>query len=126
MQIGEVARRTGFSTDTLRYYEKLGLITLDKKNRGENNYRSYDQAVVERLLLIKQTKSLGFTLKEIKQLLDLEEINLLACASVEEIIQAKLRGIEEKIRALQQIQSKLMHVSQICEGDCIAAMNQVG
>ncbi|MEM7371095.1 MAG: MerR family transcriptional regulator [Bacteroidota bacterium] len=125
MQIGEVAKRTGFSTDTLRYYEKLGLIHLSRQQRGENNYRQYDEDLVNRLLLIKQTKSLGFTLKEIKLLLELEEEELLECVSVGELMQAKLKAIEQQIQALQDIQNRLHALKDLCEGDCLSTMKQV-
>lgn len=125
MQIGEVAKRTGFSTDTLRYYEKLGLIHLSRQQRGENNYRQYDQNLLDRLLLIKQSKSLGFTLKEIKLLLELEEEELLECNSVGELMDAKLTAISQKIQALQEIQTRLLSVKALCEGDCLSTMKQV-
>ena len=124
MQIGEVAKRTGFSPDTLRYYEKLGLIELGRQKRGENNYRQYDQELVNRLILIRQTKAFGFTLKEIKHLFELEEIDLLECTTVGEMMHAKLEAIEKKIKELQEIQQRLLNAKSLCEGDCLGAMKQ--
>lgn len=67
MLIGELSKRTGFSHDTIRFYEKKGLIDVDKKERRDNNYKEYPEHVYERLMLIKTVKGLGFTLNEIDE-----------------------------------------------------------
>lgn len=122
MRIGKVSKRTGFSTDTLRWYEKIGLINLDRKSRTENNYRSYDSKTLERLLDIRKLKYFGFTLKEIQEFLFLEEIEELSCPSVAEKLEHKLTGIDQQIAELQQLKSRLLHVKENCKGDCKAAL----
>ena len=118
MQIGEISKRTGFSRDTIRWYEKIGLIRLDKRSRSENNYRNYDQKTLDKLIFIKQIKSFGFTLKEIADLLFLEEMNTLKCSSVSEIIDLRLRKIDEKIAELRNLKSKLVKGKEGCTGNC--------
>jgi len=67
MLIGELSKRTGFSHDTIRFYEKKGLIETNKKDRRGNNYKEYPETVYNKLVLIKTVKELGFTLNEIDE-----------------------------------------------------------
>ena len=94
------------------------MIKLDKKSRSENNYRQYDAHIIQRLLLIKQIKSFGFTLKEIEDLLILDEINELSCLPVAEILNHKIEKLEEKIKDLQNQRSKLLLAKASCSGNC--------
>lgn len=119
MQIGEIAKQSGFSKDTLRYYEKIGLIQLDKKQRGENNYRFYDGTVLKKLNNIKNLKKIGFTLKEIKDLLRMGELELIDCQSVGRIVQPKIVKIEQEILKLQAQKNKLLQLTEQCQGDCM-------
>lgn len=123
MRIGEVSQRTGFSQDTLRWYEKIGLIQLDKHTRTDNNYRFYDQKTVDRLLDIRQLKTFGFTLKEIGELLFLEEIDELNCPSVAAKLDPKLESIDKKIAELEKLKIRLLQVKENCSGDCKAALS---
>ena len=118
MQIKDIAKQSGFTKDTLRYYEKIGLIKLDKKQRGENNYRIYDGTILLRLKTIKQLKDIGFTLNEIKSLMRKEELNMISCTSVGSIVQPKLEKIDQQILALQNQKAKLTHLVNQCKGDC--------
>ncbi len=124
MLINEVAYQTGFSRDTIRWYEKIGLIHLEKNARTANNYRNYDIAIVERLLLIKQMKSFGFSLDEIKDLLGLIGLDDLNCENVEPIIDPKIKAIEERIDELKQLKSKLVIAKEKCSGNCIELFEQ--
>ena len=124
MQIGEIAKQSGFSKDTLRYYEKIGLLQLDKKQRGENNYRFYDSAILQKLNTIKSLKQVGFTLKEIKKLLSMDESNRISCQSVGAIVQPKIVKIEAEILKLQMQKRKLLQLMGACEGDCVATFVQ--
>lgn len=103
MLIGEISAISGLSKDTIRYYEKLGLIKVNKKSRRENNYKEYSQEVIERLEIIKRAKHLGFTLKEIdefmyswltKSLTDEERISL---------FESRIQLIDQKINKLQEV-----------------------
>lgn len=118
MYIGELSKKTGFSKDTIRWYEKIGLIHLDTTSRSENNYRDYSPEVISRLLTIKQLKSFGFTLKDIATLLNLNEKQLINCNTVSEIYLNRLKAVEEKIQELQSIKSKLLEAGNACEGNC--------
>jgi len=118
MYIGELSKQTGFSKDTIRWYEKIGLIQLDKKSRGENNYRNYSPKILARLMTIKQLKSIGFTLKDIETLLKLNEHEMMNCNTVSEIYLNRLQVVEEKIRELQNIKSKLLQIGNACSGNC--------
>ena len=113
------AKRSGFSRDTLRYYEKIGLIQLDRKKRGENNYRIYDEEVLDRLRLIKRMKEIGFTLSRIKELMRMEELDLVYCPSVTEMVQTELQKIERQILVLQQKRKNLLQLMERCEGECM-------
>ena len=118
MLIGEVSKQTGFSTDTIRYYEKIGLIQFPKNQRGENNYRQFDSPMIQRLFEIKSLKSFGFTLNEIKHFFELDKHNLVSCSNLSEIIHEKLEAIELKIRELQDLRTKLTNVKNDCDGNC--------
>ena len=124
MQIGEMAKRSGFSRDTLRYYEKIGLIRLGNKQRGENNYRIYDEEVLSRLALIKKMKAVGFTLNQIKELMRMEELDMVSCPSVGEMVKAELQKIDEQIRSLEQKKSNLEDLMECCEGDCMETIKK--
>lgn len=98
MLIGEIVRQTGVSRDTIRHYEKLGLLKAAGRPSAFNNYKSYPAATVARLALIQQGKNLGFTLAEIADGLDLWKSEQLPSAEVQARLAAKLGAVEEKIR----------------------------
>ena len=120
MLIGELSKNSGLSRDTIRWYEKIGLFSGEKKSRNFSNYRNYDHDDLEKLLFIKQCKSFGFTLKEIREMLQLVAYENLNCQTVSPIIDAKLDVIEEKIIFLNRIQKKLVDLQEQCSGDCQA------
>lgn len=121
MKIGQLAKRTGFSVGTLRYYEHQGL--LEKPGRAENGYRAYSEDCLPQLMFIDQAKSVGFSLTEIKQLLSISELkNEHTCGEVKAFVGKKITEIETQIAQLQQMLSTLdaMH-SQCVGGDETAA-----
>ena len=118
MLIKEVSKRTGFSKDTIRYYEKIGLLELDKNGRSTNNYRHFGKKQIKRLLQIKSMKQFGFTLKEIKNLIKLDENKLANCDSLARLADEKIRVVEQKIKELNKIKSKLLRARESCRGDC--------
>ena len=93
--IGQIAKKSEISVETIRYYEKEGL--LEKPQRKESGYRQYNDDVIERLSFIQQAKSLGFTLSQIKELLSLEVTQGTTSKNIKDIAQLKLKDIEEKI-----------------------------
>jgi MerR family transcriptional regulator, copper efflux regulator len=107
MSIGELAKKTGLSKDTIRFYTKLGLIESRDRQAGSRVYQDFSPEMVERLLMITQGKSLGFTLSEIKQLLDSSTDGTLSMAEKIKATAGKLAQIREKIQQLQSIEMQL-------------------
>ena len=98
LKIGEVATQSGVSIDTLRFYEKAGI--LDKPQRSVNGYRVYDRNVLERLAFIRRARSLGFTLAEIREVLSAARAGGNVCALVRGMVREKLHEAEEKIEEI--------------------------
>ena len=108
MLIGEISKRSGLSRDTIRYYEKRGLISAVASKSPFNNYKNYDESVLQKLNLIKQSKSLGFTLKEIAELSALAEEELASCIIFKEKVENKLKTIDYKINELQTMKRDIL------------------
>ena len=106
MLIGELSKRSGFSRDTIRYYEKIGLIEVPKARR-EHNYKDYPEEILQQLLVIKKYKSLGFTLEQIRELLVLQSIKVLKIEKLIELVELKITGVDEEIEKLHAIKLKL-------------------
>ena len=99
-QIGVVSSQTDFSIDTIRYYEKLGLV--EKPVRSEGGFRLYPQEAVEKLRFIKKAQALGLTLKEIKGIMQSSEEGLKPCCDlVRKLFTRKIEEFTAKIRELQ-------------------------
>ncbi len=105
MQIGEVAKLTALSVDAIRFYERRTL--LSKVPRTVGHFRIYTDADVIRLSFIRQMQGLGFSLREVQQLLDLREERREACAEVRNLLTAKLKQVRSKIRELEQLERGL-------------------
>lgn len=118
MLIGKLAQESGFSRDTIRYYEKLGLIRASKLSRQQNNYKDYSPQVLENLDQISQLKTLGFTLKEISNLLKAFESTSLPCSDLPTKLQAKIALFDKKIALLEQYRHRLKVLEKACDGDC--------
>lgn len=103
MLIGELAKKSGLSIDTIRFYEKKGLIDSELINRRSNNYRDYSKVSLERLILIQQAKRLGFTLIEIQEWIKDFESDQLTVDQKQSILGRKLEQIEERIEELKTI-----------------------
>jgi len=114
MTIGKVADAAGVGVETVRFYERKGLVK--PVLRMESGYRQYTMASVERLQFIRRAKALGFTLSEIGSLLDLHADANASCATVKARAQAKLDELDQKIQALMRIRSALEEISQDCQG----------
>jgi len=111
-KVGEIAKKVGINVETFRYYERLKL--LPKPRRMESGYRLYDDSDLKRLLFIKSAKSLGFTLKEIKELLELKVDSLGTCGDVKEMAEQRLEDIQQRIHNLQQMETALLQIIQQC------------
>jgi MerR family mercuric resistance operon transcriptional regulator len=114
MTIGEVARLAKVSVETIRFYERRGLILEPPRNNS--GYRQYSADAVSRLRFICRTKRLGFSLKEIKELLSLRLEPGTRCAEIQKRTQAKILDIREKQRSLQQMKQALDKLTAACSG----------
>lgn len=114
-QIGELAKRCGVSTEALRFYEKNGLIK--PATRNESGYRLYSDESEKQIQFVLKAKSLGLSLDEIKELLNIRlEASVHSCAEVKAITTAKLDIIDNKIKELQQIRNALKKINDACCG----------
>ncbi|WNZ27846.1 MerR family DNA-binding protein [Leptolyngbya sp. NK1-12] len=107
MLIGELANETGLSKDTIRFYEKLGLIEAKSRPAGTRTYMEFGPEMIERVVLITQGKSLGFTLHEIKHLINTWGNDSVPIAEKLEVIDRKLEEIDGKICQLEEIKRYL-------------------
>ena len=114
MKIGEVAKAAGIGIDAVRFYERQGLIP--EPARRPSGYRMYSPDVVLSLRFIRRAKELGFSLKEISELLSLETVASATAADVKKLAEAKLADMEERIRALQRMRRALKKAVGGCSG----------
>ena len=114
LTIGKVSRQTGIGVETIRFYEKSGLI--DEPQRTESGYRQYPISTVNRIKFIRRAKGLGFTLKEIHELLNLKRDPSSTCDDVRIMGEEKLRDVQAKIRSLQGMERALSELIGACVG----------
>lgn len=114
MQIGELARKTSCTVQTIRLYERSGLLKLP--SRSARNYRVYDSVALERLVFIRQCRTLGISIKEIATLLHRKETPDESCNEVNQLIAKHLLKVQEKICELQGLQITLEQLSNECSG----------
>lgn len=114
MTIGQVARQAGVGIETVRFYEREGL--LEEPDRKESGYRVFESGAVRRLRFIKRAKELGFTLKEIKGLILLGRDDEATRADLKDQALSKISLIDAKIADLQRIRSSLAHLAGECDG----------
>ncbi len=112
MKIGELAKRSGCSVQTIRYYEKEGLIPSPLRSAG--NFRIYSNQAHETLLFIKHCRSLDLTLKEIKQLMHIREAPDSGCEEVNAMVDAHLHQIESRMTELNQLHAALTALRASC------------
>jgi MerR family copper efflux transcriptional regulator len=114
MKIGELAHRTGVPIDTVRYYERQGL--LPPPDRQPSGYRSYRADDVTRLRFVRRAKALGFTLEEIRELLDLSGRREDDMGSLKAAAEHKLADVEAKLSELTRIRDGLRTLIEACPG----------
>ena len=112
LTIGQVAHQSGVGIETVRFYEREGLLT--KPARTASGYRQFDEEVIARLLFIQRAKELGFTLNEIKELLSLRVDPDTSCEDVRTRAEVKIADIENKIATLTRMKKALVRLSQEC------------
>lgn len=113
--IGKIAALADTSADTLRYYEKEGLLSPDSKSKG--GYRLYGDDVLRRIRFIKQAQQCGFTLSEIRELLTLRARESACCKDVRGLAIEKKLQLEVKVRTLQNMSRALNELISICKED---------
>jgi DNA-binding transcriptional MerR regulator len=105
LKIGEVARRAGIGVETLRFYERSGL--LDRPARTEGGYRLYDAAALKTLEFIKRAQALGFTLEEIKRIISESRAGQRPCAEVRETVRRRLAELDEQMAQIRRYRNAL-------------------
>lgn len=119
MLISEFSKKIGLSKDTIRFYEKIGLITVNPKQTGTRIYKEYDQETMDRLLVIKRAKELGFTLNEIKEWLDKGGHSGTSNSEKIQSIAQKLKQLDEKIQQLSAARNFLVNKLDILKKDTL-------
>ena len=118
MKIGELAGATATKVETVRYYEKIGL--LAPPARTSSNYRAYGNDHLARLSFIRRARDLGFTLEAIRELLTLSDDKAQSCEAVDGIARVHLTEIDLKVRDLKSLRSELSRVLGSCSHGTVA------
>lgn len=118
MTIGDLARATATKPETIRYYERIGL--LPPPARTASNYRSYGPPELARLSFIRRARALGFSIDQVSALLDLADMRERSCETVDALAKEHLAGINAKIADLTALQRKLADVIGQCRRGTIA------
>jgi Hg(II)-responsive transcriptional regulator len=113
VQIGKLARETGLSVDTIRFYEKEGL--LREPPRSPGGFRQYTARDVEHLHFIRCAQELGFSLAEVRELLLIQDQNSHACTQVRDFIRQKLTSVHQKMSDLKRLDDALKAALGECE-----------
>jgi MerR family transcriptional regulator, copper efflux regulator len=112
MQIGTVAKKVGLTPDAIRFYERSAL--LPKLPRTSGGFRQYAESDVETLGFIGRMQGLGFTLNEVRELLDLRRSDLQPCAPVRQRLERKLVHVRKKLTCLQELERELIATVRLC------------
>ena len=110
--IGELSRRTGVNIETVRYYEKIGL--MPKPNRSEGGNRLYNDVQLQRLFFIKRCREIGFSQSEIKALLLMIDHENVTCAEVHSFTTAHIADIRQRIKDLRKLEKVLTQMANEC------------
>ena len=114
LSIGQLAKATGVGIETIRFYERQKLLAEPPRRRS--GYRHYSPDAVRRVQFIRRAKALGFTLEEIRELLELRFDQSKTCSDVRALATAKIANLEEKIADLERIKGALEELSRTCRG----------
>lgn len=113
--IGALSDHTGVNIETIRYYERIGLMPAPP--RSEGRHRLYDENHVRRLAFIRRSRALGFSLSEVRGLLGLEHGHRLACGEVKSLTERHVADIRGKIEDLQKLERVLRELAAQCRSD---------
>jgi Hg(II)-responsive transcriptional regulator len=114
LTIGVLARAAGVNVETIRYYERRGL--LAKPSKPEEGYRKYPAEVIKRVRFIKRAQGLGFSLREIAEMLSMDSRAQLSCEEMLALARRKITEIDSKIKALQVMRTVMMDAAATCPG----------
>ncbi len=117
MTIGELAKIAGLNTQTLRFYEREGILP-EARRRYDSGYREYDEDALERLRFIKHAQGCGLKLADIKILLDWENLPDEACPDVQELLKKRIGELDAKIREMRSFTKSLKRLLDACESSC--------
>lgn len=116
--IGDLAKATGVKVETIRYYERIGLLAAPDRTAG--NYRSYGADDLARLSFIRRARDLGFTLDQVRALLGLSDNQDSECSAVDVIAREHLETVERKIADLEALRTELQDLLTRCKRETIA------
>jgi DNA-binding transcriptional MerR regulator len=118
MQIGDLSRAAGVNIETIRYYERIGV--LPKPSRRVNGRRTYADGDARRLGFIRHARDLGFDLADVRKLLALQEQPEASCEDASRIAQAQLEAVESRIRRLRSLRTELSRMVTECQKGVVA------
>jgi len=118
MRIGEIAERAGVSRDTVRFYERLGLLEEVARPHSTNSYKAYSATALRRIELINHAKSLGFSLREIAEVIRAWAQNDLAVETRKALIQEKIAQVDQKAGVLAALRASLVEALEKVESGC--------
>lgn len=117
MRIGELARATGTNAETIRYYEREGI--LPAADRTDSNYRDYSNNHLAALTFVRRARQLGFSMAQVRELLALSDRADNPCRDVDRLAQEQLREVERKLADLASLRDKLRQMIRSCDADTI-------
>ena len=117
MRIGELARATGTKAETIRYYEREGI--LPAADRTDSNYRDYSDDHLATLTFVRRARQLGFSMAQVRQLLALSDHDDKPCHDVDQLVQNQLEEVQRKIADLNALQSELGLMLKSCRSERI-------
>ena len=115
LTVGQLAKACDVRADTVRYYERIGMI--DEACRSDSGYRKFADETANRIRFIKNAQSLGFTLDEIRRLIELADLESSDCSEVRQFAETKITAIEEQIRQLRALKQELKKLVTSCPGE---------
>lgn len=124
LTIGKLAKATATKVETVRYYERIGL--LGAPDRSEGNYRLYDVQALQRLSFVRRARDLGFSLDQVRALLDLSDDRDRSCGEIDAVAKAHLADVDRKIRDLSALRRELSSLIDQCRQDTVADCRIIG
>lgn len=118
LSIGALAKATGTKTETIRYYERIGI--MPRPGRTEGNYRSYGRTELNRLSFVRRARDLGFSIDQVRALLDLADDRTRSCGSVDALAREHVTEIDRKIADLSALRRELSALLEQCSRGTIA------